>query len=79
MTPVKKEPDLSTFPGRVAARLRELRGKAKLSQGELAEKINVKQTAISNWENAANMPPIERLPDIARALNTSIRNLLPKE
>jgi transcriptional regulator with XRE-family HTH domain len=79
MTPARKEPDMTTFTGRFAARLRELREKAKLTQAELAAKIGVRVTAVSNWETAANSPTVDKLPVIAEALKVSVRNLLPKE
>ncbi|MBR5243217.1 MAG: helix-turn-helix transcriptional regulator [Thermoguttaceae bacterium] len=79
MTPARKELDMTTFTGRFAARLRELREKAKLTQAELAAKIGVRVTAVSNWETAANAPTVDKLPAIAEALKVSVRNLLPKE
>lgn len=79
MTPIKREADLSTYAGRFAARLRELREKAGLSQAEFAEKIESNQRTVSNWEVARCAPPLELFPAIASALKTSIRNLMPKE
>ena len=79
MTPARKEPNMETFTGRFAARLRELREKAKMSRNELADAIGVKMSAIANWENDINMPTLDKLPLIADALKTSVRNLLPKE
>ncbi|MBQ2849423.1 MAG: helix-turn-helix transcriptional regulator [Thermoguttaceae bacterium] len=79
MTPARKEPNMETFTGRFAARLRELREKAKMSRNELADVIGVKMSAIANWENDINMPTLDKLPLIADALKTSVRNLLPKE
>ena len=70
---------METFTGRFAARLRELREKAKMSRNELADAIGVKMSAIANWENDINMPTLDKLPLIADALKTSVRNLLPKE
>ena len=70
---------METFTGRFAARLRELREKAKMSRNELADVIGVKMSAIANWENDINMPTLDKLPLIADALKTSVRNLLPKE
>jgi transcriptional regulator with XRE-family HTH domain len=79
MTPARKEPDTSTFTGRFASRLRELRAKAGLSREELAEKIGVKMSAVKNWENDLNMPTMDKLPALSKALKVSVRNLLPKE
>ncbi|MBP3530498.1 MAG: helix-turn-helix transcriptional regulator [Thermoguttaceae bacterium] len=79
MTPIKREADLSTYAGRFAARLRELREKAGLSQAELAEKTGSKQRSVSNWETGTTQPSFNQLPLLADALKTSVRNLMPKE
>jgi transcriptional regulator with XRE-family HTH domain len=79
MTPIKREADLSTYAGRFAARLRELREKAGLSQAELAEKTGSKQRSVSNWETGTAQPSFNQLPLLADALKTSVRNLMPKE
>ncbi|MBO7206404.1 MAG: helix-turn-helix transcriptional regulator [Kiritimatiellae bacterium] len=79
MTPIKREADLSTYAGRFAARLRELREKAGLSQAELAEKTGAKQRSVSNWETGTAQPSFNQLPLLADALKTSVRNLMPKE
>lgn len=79
MTPTRKEPNMETYAGRFAARLRELRTKAKLTQAELAEAVGAKQRTVSDWETGATSPPYDSLPLIAAALKTSIRNLMPKE
>lgn len=80
MTPAKRGPDLSTYSGRFAARLRELREKAKLSQTELAAKLGVTQLAVSKWETARTRPSIEMLPALAAALNLKkAKDVLPNE
>ena len=79
MTPAKKEPDMTTYSGRFAARLRELREKAKLSQAEFAEATRSKQTTVSRWERGENVPPLDLFPEIAIALKTTVRNLMPKD
>lgn len=78
MTPIKREADLSTYAGRFAARLRELREKAGLSQAELAEKTGTKQRTLSDWETGKAQPPFNVFPLLADALKTSPRNLMPK-
>lgn len=79
MTPAKKEPNMETFAGRFAARLRELRERAGLSRADVANAVGVAPSAISNWENAISFPSVEKFPQIAAALKTSVRNVLPKE
>ncbi len=68
MTPAKREPDTTTYAGRFAARLAELRQAAGLSQAELAERLGVRQSTVSLWETAARSPRFDQLPAIANAL-----------
>lgn len=41
-------------------KIRELRVRAGLSQGELAKKVGVSQMTVSNWENKKNVPSAEQ-------------------
>lgn len=79
MTPTKREPDLTTYAGRFAARLRELRQAAGLTQAELAEKIGSYQRTVSGWETSLGAPSYEMLLPISKALGVSPRELLPEE
>lgn len=45
--------------------IKELRKSKKLSQKELAEKLNVHQTAVSQWEQNRTMPDIEMIKKLA--------------
>jgi transcriptional regulator with XRE-family HTH domain len=49
-----------------------MRKQIGMSQTELAEKLKVNQTAISQWERGVSLPACEKLPDIAEALNCTI-------
>jgi len=51
--------------------IRELRKKANLTQKELAEKVNVSNVALSNWEKGVHEPTYENLQALAKALNVS--------
>ena len=61
------------------SKIRVLRKKAGLSQNELAEKMNLGQTAISMWENGTNFPKSEMLPRLAEVLGCTIDDLFDKE
>lgn len=63
----------------VAKRLREARDANGLTQGELAERLGVTQTAISYWESGKRTPGIEELLDLAAQLGRDIRFFLPTE
>lgn len=52
--------------------IRELREKQKLTQKELAEKINVSDKAVSKWETGKGLPDVAIVEELAKALGTSI-------
>ena len=54
----------------LARRLKERRKKLGLSQAELAEKIDVSQPTIANWERGGHVPRHDALNRIASALDT---------
>ena len=53
----------------------ELRKKAKLSQEQLAEKIEVTRQTISNWELGETNPDIVQAKKIAETFNISLDEL----
>lgn len=56
--------------------IRELREKKKLTQRELAERINVSDKTVSKWETEKGLPDVAIIEDLAGALGTSITELL---
>ena len=64
-------PDKTTYAGRFAARLRELRVAAGLSQAEVAKRLDVKQSTVSLWESGERAPSLNQLPAIAYALGVN--------
>ena len=52
-----------------------LRKKQGLSQVQLAEKLNITQGAVSQWEMGLSKPKSEILPELAKALNCTIDEL----
>lgn len=53
----------------------KLRKKQGLSQVQLAEKLNITQGAVSQWEMGLSKPKSEILPELAKALNCTIDDL----
>jgi len=47
----------------------------KISQGKLAEKLGLWQSAVSAWKKTSN-PPIDKIPQIAKILGVSIEYLM---
>ena len=56
--------------------LRGARNLIGISQDEMAEKLGVGQGAISAWERGVKLPPIGRIPDIAREYRIEPEELL---
>lgn len=54
----------------------KLRKEKKLSQEELAEKVNVTRQTISNWELGETQPSPEQLKQLSIIFNVSVDNLL---
>lgn len=56
-----------------------VRKKAKLTQTELAEKLNVTRGTIANWESGTSNPNIEMLLELSRFFSVSVDYLIAKE
>jgi transcriptional regulator with XRE-family HTH domain len=69
MAAKKKPADLSSYSGRFAARLRELREKAGLSVEDAAGALGVSLRTYYSWESGEYAPPLNKLPDLATTLN----------
>lgn len=51
----------------------------EITQRELAEKININETALSRYVNGSRKPRMDILVNIARALNVSVEYLTGKD
>ena len=60
----------------IGARIRKYREMRGFSQKELAQKIGVSNSRVSNWEQGINRPDADILADICKALNVSPSELL---
>lgn len=60
-------------------RLKELRLKKGLTQTELGEKVGVKQSTFTNWENGKREPNFETIIKIADLLEVSVDWLFGRE
>ena len=54
----------------------EMRKNAKLSQEQLAEKLDVTRQTISNWENGRRLPDLSLISLVANELDVSVAELL---
>jgi len=55
-----------------------LRKNMKLSQTELASKLNVSNKAVSKWETGVALPSVDKLSKLSKIFNVSIESLLSK-
>ncbi len=55
------------------------RKEKKLTQSELAEKLNVTDRSISNWENGRNMPDLSLFKPLCQELGITINDLMSGE
>ena len=63
----------------IASNLVSLRREHKLTQQQLAEKLNYSDKAVSRWENAETLPDIETLCKICDIYGVKFEYLLQKE
>lgn len=56
-------------------RLSYLRVRSKMSQRDLAARLNVQQGSISNWEIGRSKPTAKYIKPLANALNVSVEEL----
>lgn len=53
-------------------KLKQARENSKMTQVELADKVNVSQGTIANWERGHRAPDIEMVPTLAAALGVNV-------
>ncbi len=74
----KKQPDTSTYSGRFAVRLYELRQKAGLSAEQVAEKLETTAVTVYSWESGKPTVRLDILPKLAELYGLKeVRNLFP--
>lgn len=66
-------------PKKIGSFLRELRKEQRITQEDLAEKLNVSSRTISRWETGSNMPDISLLIEIADFFDVSIPEIINGE
>lgn len=63
------------FRKRFGARVRELRHEKKMLQGELADKVGVRESFVSDVENAKKEPCLDVIQMLAKGLGVSLRRM----
>lgn len=72
----RKTVDTSTYEGRFALRLKELRKSKNLSIEDLAKKTGIPQTTLYRWESGDRCPVNEQIFLVADALKIKLSRLL---
>lgn len=63
----------------IAANIAELRKKQKITQAELAERLNYSDKAVSKWERGESVPDISVLKALAQMFDVSVDYLLTSD
>lgn len=63
----------------IARNLKKYRQEAGLSQVELAEKLHIRSSSVSNWENGRNSIDIDTLFRVSKILGVSINQMIDTE
>ncbi|MFH5806044.1 helix-turn-helix domain-containing protein [Alienimonas sp. DA493] len=79
-----KEPDTTTYRGRLGARLRSLREGQGWSVEELRDRLeaaglDVTVRTLNGWESGSSSPTVEKYPTIAATFGVTVHGLLPAE
>lgn len=56
--------------------IKKIRTNSKLTQEQLAQKLNVSRQTISSWENNRNLPDLQMVVQIAQTFNLSLDQLI---
>ncbi|HHY82975.1 MAG TPA: helix-turn-helix transcriptional regulator [Clostridiales bacterium] len=64
---------------KIGSFLKELRKEKRLTQEQLAEKLNVSGRTVSRWETGSNMPDISLLVELAEFYEVSIPEIIDGE
>ena len=63
----------------LSEKIYELRTQRNLSQGDLANELNVSRQSISKWENGNSTPDLEKIVKLAEIFNVSLDELIKNE
>ncbi|MFD1410654.1 helix-turn-helix domain-containing protein [Lapidilactobacillus gannanensis] len=63
----------------IGQRIKQARNDKNLTQQELAERINISRSAVSNWESGRNYPDLDSIVLLSDSLNLSLDQLLRED
>jgi len=84
MSPAKKEVDMTTYSGRIAAKMRIVREKKQLDAAKVAKRMTkfgwpITMAAYRHWENGTRKQNVDAIPYIAKALGVKPHDILPEK
>lgn len=56
---------------KIGGRIAELRNQMKMSRKELADKLEISEQTLTNWETGVDYPNIQLIPQISKVLETT--------
>lgn len=62
-----------------AQKLRQMREKAGLTQGDLADKLDISRPAVSSWESGKIRPRLNKLQQLAELFDTTVAELMGED
>lgn len=62
-----------------AQKLRQMREKSGLTQGDLADKLDVSRPAVSSWESGKIRPRLNKLQQLAELFDTTVADLMGED
>lgn len=75
----RKEPDLETYSGRLAARIAKLREESGKTAPEMAQALGVPYSTYATYENGSADWPNRLTPAFAKVLGINPRTVYPTE
>lgn len=66
-------------PETLAARIKQAREAAKLTQNEVAQHFGISRVSVTQWENGTTKPELSRVSELAGLLNTSVDWLIERK
>lgn len=67
---------MGIYRNNVSFNIAKYRKEIGMTQGELAEKLNVRPTTVSGWERGANSPDIDTLVEICKIFKITLSTVL---
>lgn len=75
----EKDPDVSTFSGRLGANLRRIRKEKGWESQQAADLIGVSRSALLSWERGERTPSMVNIFDMKRVYGVPLDDIFPED